>query len=118
MESAATGLAAPQDPQKPGPSTGGLAPYLQRAALLRALRLRLAAVAPRLWPVENGLPLFLALDQARLLASHPRSAAPGSPRSRWEALAAHGCYSRQPNRTLRRSGWRARLRCGQENQGD
>src|SRR6266446_2107321 len=36
----------------------------------------------------------------------------------WKTLAAHGCYPGQSNRTLRRSSWRARLRCSQENQGD
>src|SRR5258708_38222231 len=118
MECAATALASAQGAQRPGTSASGLAPHLQRAVLFCALRLVVAAVAPRLWPVEIGLPLFPALDQARLLENHPRPAARGSPQSRWETLAAHGCRPGQPNGTLRRSSWRARLRCSQENQGD
>src|SRR6266700_3808836 len=44
MESAASGLAPTQGSQRPGSSPGELAPHLQRSALLRALRLRLAAI--------------------------------------------------------------------------
>src|SRR5207244_10805946 len=84
----------------------------------RVYRLYMAYVACRLWSVNVDLTIILALNKARLLENYPRFAARVRPQSRRETLAAHGCYPGQSNRTLRRSSWRARLRCSQENQGD
>src|SRR5208282_2809193 len=92
------------------------APDLQRAALPGPGWLRLAPVAPGLWPLADGLSLLPALEPTGLLADHSWDVSERGARPGWQTQPTHRSHPRFANRPFVRPSGRARLRCGQENQ--
>ena len=70
MELVASGPAAAPHPAESRAPARRFAPDLQCVALPGPGGLRLAALAPGLWPLEDGLSLLPALEPTGLLADH------------------------------------------------
>src|ERR1017187_8649255 len=98
MELVASGAASAPNTAGARSPAGRSAPDLQRLALLGSGRLRVAAIAPGLWPLEDGLSLLPALEPTRLLAGHPGCVSERGPSPERQAQPAHRRHPRLADR--------------------
>jgi hypothetical protein len=81
-------------------ATYGTAPLPELLALRREGGLSVNRVAQRLSVGEDGLPHLSAQDMRPLLGGPQFQIASFGPQRRAQAIAAHGRYSRQPERQI------------------